>query len=236
MRALVFALGLAVASATCFAQESAASQQEFVPKAGSGRVVVVVSGQTGPSNYMHAAQRFADDGFDVILLDGNEFWIKDTHAAWSKLKATIAQAQAGPHAQPGKVGVVGYSLGGGVALAYATRMPDLVETVVVGYPLTSFIKDPAGFMDKVKVPVLMLAGTADTYENCCLIEKARQLAAAAQASSPAQLTLHEYPGVGHGFNLDNAARKDQVAGMDAMDRTLAQLHQALQPAAAASAP
>lgn len=41
------------------------------------------------------------------------------------------------------------------------------------------------------------------------------------------LMLHEYNGVGHGFNLVTAARKDQPAGQDAMERTIAQLKQAL---------
>lgn len=41
------------------------------------------------------------------------------------------------------------------------------------------------------------------------------------------LTLHEYDGAGHGFNLATAARKDQAAGQDAIKRTIAQLKQAL---------
>ena len=41
------------------------------------------------------------------------------------------------------------------------------------------------------------------------------------------LTLHEYNGVGHGFNMATAARKDQAAGQDAMERTIAQLKEAL---------
>ena len=73
----------------------------------------------------------------------------------------------------------------------------------------------------------MYAGTADTYKDCCLIETARQLAEAAKAASPPMLTLHEYNGVGHGFNLPTAARKDIAAGQDAMERTIAELRQAL---------
>jgi len=220
---------LAAFAVQALAQDTALTQQEFAPKSGSGRVVVLVSGQTGPAGYQQSAQELADAGFDVVLLDSNQLWIKDTQAAWTMLKDAITRAQAGPHAQPGKVGVVGYSMGGGVSLAYATRMPDLVETVVVSYPLTSFIKDPAEFVGRIKVPVMMMAGTADTYKECCLIEKARQLEQAAKASSPTLLTLHEYDGVGHGFNLPTAPRKDQAAGQDAMQRTIAWLRQALPP-------
>ena len=218
---------LAAISVSASAQDSGPKQQEFAPKSGSGRVVVLISGQTGMPGYSMTAQQIADAGFDVVLIDGNEFWIKDTRAAWNMLKDVITHAQAGPHALPGKVGVVGYSLGGASALTYAARMPELVATVVAGYPYTSFIKDPSDFVAKIKVPVLMFAGTADTYKDCCLIEMAHQLAEAAKAASPPMLTLHEYNGVGHGFNLATAPRKDQPAGQDALERTIAQLRQAL---------
>jgi dienelactone hydrolase len=229
MRTLAVVAALSLFAVQSLAQDAVLTQQEFAPKVGSGRVVVVVSGQSGSNAYVRSAQQLADAGFDVVLLDGNQLWIKDTRAAWNLLKNAITQAQAGPHAQPGKAGVVGYSLGGGVALAYATRMPEWVETVAVAYPLTSFIKDPTEFVGKMKVPVLMMAGTADTYKDCCLIDKARQLEQAAKASSPSLLTLHEYAGVGHGFNLANAPPKDQAAGADAMERTISWLRQALPP-------
>jgi len=225
LRFLVSALAILSCCAT--AQDTGPRRQEFAPKSGNGRVVVLISGQTGMAGYTAAAQQIADAGFDVVLIDGNDFWIKDTRGAWNMLKDVIAQAQTGPHALPGKVGVVGYSLGGATALAYAARMPDLIATVVVAYPLTAFIKDPVDFVGKIKVPVQMFAGTADTYKDCCLIATARQLAEAAKAASPPMLTLTEYNGVGHGFNLPTAAAKDQRAGQDAMERTIAQLKQDL---------
>ena len=225
LRFLVTAI--AAVSLCAIAQDSGQPRQEFTPKSGNGRVVVVISGQSGSVNYTTTAQQIADAGFEVVLVDGNDFWIKDTRSAWNMLKEVITHAQASSHAQPGKVGVVGYSLGGASALSYAARMPELVTTVVVAYPYTAFIKDPPDFVAKIKVPVQMFAGTADTYKDCCLIEMARQLANAAKASSPPMLTLHEYNGVGHGFNLATAARKDQAAGQDAMERTIAQLKQAL---------
>ena len=217
---------LAAASLCGNAQDASPPEREFAPKSGTGRIVVI-SGQTGAAAYTPTAQQIADAGFDVVLIDGNDFWIKDTRRAYGMLKDVITHAQTGSHALPGKVGVVGYSLGGASALTYAARMPELVATVVVAYPLTGFIKDPSEFVAKIKVPVQMFAGTADTYKDCCLIETARQLAQAAKASSPPMLTLHEYDGVGHGFNLPTAPRKDIGAGQDAMERTIAQLKQAL---------
>lgn len=225
VRAVIFALTAFALQAS--AQDAGPKQQDFAPASGRGRVVVVISGSTGMPNYTATAQQFADSGFHVVLVDSNDFQVKDTRQAWAMLKGVITRAQASPQALPGKVGVVGYSLGGGAALGYASRMADQVAVVVAVYPATAFIKNPADFIAKTKVPVWMFAGTADTYQNCCLIETARQLAEAAKSTSPPILTLHEYDGVGHGFNLPNAPAKDIPAGQDAMKQTIARLKEAL---------
>ena len=206
---------------------AAPPQKEFVPKADKGRVVVVISGQTGASNYTSISQDFADAGYDTVLVDGNDFWIKGGGGG-KLLLGVIERAQASPHALPGKVGVVGFSLGGAAALSDATRMPEHVATVVVMYPLTNFIQHPDEFVGKIKVPVLMLAGTADTYKGCCTIEMARTLAAAAKADADVAplFELHEYPGAEHGFNMNTSHQRALVA--DSRDRAIAQLRQYLQ--------
>jgi dienelactone hydrolase len=208
------------------ADDDAPAQREYIPKSGSGRVVVVISGHTGASNYTSISKDFADAGYYTVLVDGNDLWIKGGGGN-ALLQGVIARAKASPHALPGKVGVVGFSLGGAAALTYAARLPDEVATVVVMYPLTSFIRNPADFVGKIRVPVLVLAGTADTYMNCCTIEVARALAEAAKNNPDVAplFVLHEYPGAEHGFNMNTSHQRALVS--DSRDRAIAQLRQAL---------
>ena len=228
MRALLRSLSalLACLALVAHADDAGPPQKEFVPKAGSGRVVVVVSGQTGASNYTSISQDFADAGYYTVLVDGNDLWIKGGGGN-ALLQGVIAKAQASPHGVAGKVGVVGFSLGGAAALTYATRLPEQVATVVVMYPLTSFIQHADDFVGKIKVPVLMLAGTADTYKACCTIEKARELAEAAKKNPDVAplFVLHEYEGAEHGFNMNTSHQRALVG--DSRDRAIAQLRQYL---------
>jgi dienelactone hydrolase len=228
MRALLRSLSvlLACIALGAHADDAGPAQKEYVPKSGSGRIVVVVSGQTGASNYTSISKDLADAGYYTVLVDGNDLWIKGGGGN-ALLQGVIARAHASPHALPGKVGVVAFSLGGAVGLTYAARLPDEVATVVVMYPLTSFIQSPADFIGKIKVPVLMLAGTADTYKACCTIEKARELADAAKKNPDVAplFVLHEYEGAEHGFDMNTSHQRALVA--DSRDRAIAQLRQYL---------
>lgn len=210
--------------AAAWAQDKLPAQKEYAPKGGGqGRVVVLVSGHTGPGNYNELATGLAENNFDVVLVDGNDFWGKGIPGA-TLLRGVIEHAQTSPHAAPGKVGVVAASLGGAAALTYAARMPQHVGAVVAQYPLTSFVKDPADFVSKMKVPVLMLAGTFDSYKSCCVIEMARKIGEAAKAGG-APLELVEYAAVGHGFSTDDSKRRDIAS--DALRRTVDFLRQRL---------
>jgi dienelactone hydrolase len=216
---------LTCAALAVHADDSSPAQREYLPKGGTGRVVIVISGQTGASNYTSISQDFADAGYYTVLVDGNDLWIKGGGNAL--LQGVIARAQASAHAVAGKVGVVGFSLGGAAALTYAARMPEHVATVIAMYPLTNFIQHPDDFVGKVKVPVLMLAGTADTYKSCCTIAAARALAEAAKNNSDVAplFVLHEYEGAEHGFNMNTSHQRALVS--DSRDRAIAQLRQYL---------
>ena len=126
-----------------------------------------------------------------------------------------------PHALPGKVGLVGFSLGGGYVLGYGTAWSDQVAVVAAWYPSTTAFKDPAAWAGRVRVPTVMFAGENDTYHNCCVIDRARAIGRAAQgAAAPFELTT--YPATPHGFNLLGANYKAQATD-DAFARTDAAL-------------
>ena len=182
-----------------YAEGSLPPQIEFAPPSGKGRALVLVSGHSGTGNYEYYAKDLAEKSYYVVLVDGKDLWKKNGKEL---LRGVITRAQQSPHALPGKVAVIGFSLGGGVSLSFAARMPELVSAVVVSYPMTSYIKDAGVFVSKIKVPTLMFAGVHDTYKDCCLIDTARKLAAAAKvAGDKAMLEVVEFPYAEHGWTI-----------------------------------
>ena len=205
-----------------FAVVSADAQMEFKPPAGKGRAIVAVSGAMGTDAYEPAAKKLAGLGYDVFLYDGNKF-VGDHGVG---VKAAIDAAQKSPNASPGKIGVVGFSLGGGQVLGYAPQYADQVAVVVVMYPLTKVYKDINATVGRIKVPVLMFAGEKDHFkDDCCTVETARAIAAAA-AAIKAPLELVTYPNADHDFIIQGS-RYDAKAAEDAWTRTAAMLKEYL---------
>lgn len=82
------------------------AQTAYAPASERAPVVVLISGQTGPASYQTYASEVARLG---------------------NLRKTIERAQRSPNAVPGRTAVIGFFLGGGGALAYATTLPDLLS-------------------------------------------------------------------------------------------------------------
>lgn len=212
---------LAAVAALLLAAPAAMAQQEIPPPAGTGRVVVVVSGMSGPDHYTPVAQAIAALGYDVVLLDGND--MAGSHGA--ALRAAIIQAQKSAHGLPGKVGLVGFSLGGAVALYFGSQWNDLVAVDIDWYPATKEIADDTAFARRLRVPVLMFAGGQDNYRACCLADKARALAAAAAAQNAA-FDLVVYPDADHDF-VRGGRHYNASDYADALRQTAARLQAAL---------
>jgi dienelactone hydrolase len=169
-----------------------------LPASGSGPLLVLFAGADGPQTHLDQARAFSRAGWVVLVIDSNRYQAAPAERIRELLKHSLAR----PEVRSPKASIVGYSLGGWLVLAAGNRMPDLVSAAVAYYPSTSLIDDPKAFLEKpaVGVPTLVLAGVQDTYANCCTIDRARALAAAAALPDiRAPLQLVEYPQADHGF-------------------------------------
>ena len=171
------------------------AQQEFPPPQGKGRIVVLASGMSGPEHYREVASEIAKLGYDVVLFDGRAE--ENTHG--EGVKRDIAAAITMPHGLPGKVALVGFSLGGGEEMYWGTQSSDQVAGAVVWYPANAFIRDVPGFANRLAVPVVVFAGGKDHFRNgCCTADKDSALEQAAKAAGKS-FDLTVYPDADHDF-------------------------------------
>jgi len=217
--ASLFAAAIAL---TVFVSQTASAQKEFPPPQGKGRIVLVASGMSGPAHYEVVSKEIAALGYDVMLFDGNA--MENTNG--EGLRTAVDQAMQAPHGLPGKIAIVGFSLGGGMALYYGVQMPEKVVGVIAWYPANAFIKNVPGWVTKVKVPVLMFAGEKDNFrDGCCTAAKAHVLDDAAKTGG-ISVELITYPKTDHDFVKDGA-HYNASAYSDAFQRTSAKLKELL---------
>ncbi|MCY7371717.1 MAG: dienelactone hydrolase family protein [Polaromonas sp.] len=111
----------------------------------------------------------------------------------------------------GKMGVVGFCYGGGMAHTLTTRLPEL-HAAVPFYGNHPALEDAA----KVKTPLLIHFAAVDERINA-----AWPAYEAALKAAGASYTAHQYSGTQHGFNNDTTPRYDGAAAKLAWERTLA---------------
>ena len=204
----MFALFTASASAASGVSSEAGSegiaQTAYSPDNGPGPVIIVISGQTGPASYQSYAAELARIGYYSVLVSGKDI-LNPELTGPANLRKTIERALQTPSAVKGKVAVIGFSLGGGGALYNAANMPNLVSMVVAYYPYTkTWVNKIDSMVSHFQVPVMVLAGQRDRYKDCCVIETAQALEAAAKAKG-VHFELVVYPEANHGFNLKTGA-------------------------------
>ena len=117
----------------------------------------------------------------------------------------------------GKLGVVGFCYGGGMAHTLATRLPEL-NAVVPFYGNHPPAEDAA----KVKAPLLIHFAEVDERINASWPAYEAALKAA-----NVRFTAHKYAGTQHGFNNDTTPRFDPTAAKLAWERTMAFFNQTL---------
>ena len=110
----------------------------------------------------------------------------------------------------GKVGVVGFCYGGGIANFLATRVPDLAAAVPF-YGAQASAEDAA----KIKAPLLLQYAGKDERVNSGWPAYEQALKAAG-----VKYQVYIYPDVEHGFNNDTTPRYDEAAAKLAWKRTI----------------
>jgi carboxymethylenebutenolidase len=111
----------------------------------------------------------------------------------------------------GKLGVIGFCYGGGIAHFLSTRLADLNAAV----PFYGMAPAPE---DAKKVKAKLLVHLAESDER---INSAWPPYEAALKAAHVKFEVHRYPGTQHGFNNDTTPRFDEHAAKLAWQRSLA---------------
>ena len=117
----------------------------------------------------------------------------------------------------GRVAVVGFCYGGGMAHFLSTRVPKLAGAV----PFYGNSPDPAEAA-KVKVPLLIHFAEKDDRINAAWPAYEEALKA-----NKVNYQAYQYPGTQHGFNNDTTPRYDEAAAKLAWKRTMDFFHKHL---------
>lgn len=196
------------------------------PARAQGRVggVVVVHENRGLNPYIEdVARRLAKAGFVALAPDGlssvggypgNDDKGRDLQQKVdpTKLMNDFFAGVEFLMKQPtvGKVGIVGFCYGGGVANAAAVAYPELAAAVPF-YGRQPDAKDVV----RIKAPLLIQYGELDTRVN-----EGWPAYEAALMSAGKTYETHIYPGAHHGFHNDSTPRYDEAAARLAWDRTI----------------
>jgi carboxymethylenebutenolidase len=111
----------------------------------------------------------------------------------------------------GRVGVVGFCYGGGVANTLAVRIPDVITAAVPFYGRQAAVED----VPKIRAPLQLHYAEFDQRINAGWPAYEEALKAA-----KVSYQVHFYPGVQHAFHNDTTPRYDQSAAKLAWDRTI----------------
>ncbi|MCB0163584.1 MAG: dienelactone hydrolase family protein, partial [Anaerolineae bacterium] len=193
--------------------------------------VIVIQEWWGLNDHIKdVTRRFANEGFVVLAPDLYHGQVTtepdearklimelDNTEAIKEIQQAIAYLQGRENVSSDKVGVVGFCMGGGLALRTALAS-DAVGAIVsfYGQPL-----DPAE-AGQVKAPILSFIGTEDNTP----VEAVETMHAAFEQAG-IKNEYHVYEGAQHAFFNDTRESYNEQAATDSWPRTLAWFHENL---------
>jgi carboxymethylenebutenolidase len=202
------------------------------PAAGKGPGVIVIQEWWGLVGHIKkVCDRFAAEGFTALAPDlyhgktasepdeaGKLFMALNIAQAEKDLKGAIAHLR--PHASTATLGVVGFCMGGQLALFAATLNP-AIGACVDFYGVHPNVKPDYA---KLQAPVLGLFAEKDQF----VTPKAAREVEGAIKKAGRQAEIHIYPNVDHAFfNDERSDVYNKAAAEDAWRRTLAFFRQHL---------
>jgi carboxymethylenebutenolidase len=206
---------------------------ELAEPGGAGKVgaVVVIQEWHGINAEMKAkVDRFASEGFLALAPDlyhgkiatndaeaGQLMGALDFGKAVGEIAAAVQWLKEQPRSN-GKVAVLGFCLGGALAIAAAANIPGLACAVpFYGLPDLSKLD-----LDKITAPILAQFAEIDDWASPA---KGRQLEQDLKARGKS-IEFYVYEGAGHAFMRDSDKTKyHEPSAKKAWPRTLAFLHQ-----------
>lgn len=211
------------------------------PVQGSGPGIVLLQEIFGINGTMRAmADRFAEEGYVVLVPDlfwrmkpGVELGYDETDFQEAlrynerlnvglvvrDIDSTVAALRALPM-QIGKVGAIGYCLGGRLAMLAAARLDLDCAVSYYGVGLDMFIDE----VPSIHCPMLFHFAGEDAF--CPLETRARLLE---HFAANGQIETHVYPGCDHAFASPDRTHYDKPAATMAHSRTIALLRRTLGP-------
>ena len=190
------------------------------------------------SHIRSVADGYAADGF--VALAPDVYWRQEagsympyTDEGRTKARALSAQLDTGQFTRDlgdaiamlrarqdctGKVGVMGFCLGGLLAYLASTRLP--IDAAVSYYGVQ--IDPHLGEADRLGCPLLMHFAENDPH-----VPPQTVAAIQARLGGLSNVSIHLYPGTEHGFNRQGYPPYDEAAATEARQRTIAHFRRLL---------
>jgi carboxymethylenebutenolidase len=199
-------------------------QEETRRLAAEGFIVLAVDvysriGGKPPQDYVDAEDRRSK----AFIAARDEQAVPDLQAALEYLR------DHHPRVEAGKIGALGYCLGGGTALAWASLSDDLACAVVLyalpiipaRYTPDNRDRSRLDLADKIRCPLQLHFGDSD---EAIPTEQTLLLKAALESGSPQPVEFHIYPGARHAYMDSTIERYSPGASKLTYDRFVDYFH------------